>query len=143
MSVSPIQRISAILILIAVIIWFFNTKLIHTLPESSLVLSGESVILSGDVESDGLFMQRVLQMKEPDRIRHGETFQYSFEEGLILKEGFPGNDTLTLRVSHLERAWEEVLASNVQIIAPPQKKGDYFQAFFKLPGGQIIRLKEE
>jgi hypothetical protein len=142
MAVSPIQRVSAILILIAVIIWFFNTTLLRTLPEEPLVLSGETIILSRDMESDRIFLRNVLQMSEPHIIQSHTSIIYSFEEGLLLKEGMPQNDTLTLRVSRMHEIWDEILASHAHILSPPEKRENQLQAFFKLPGGYIIRMKE-
>jgi len=139
MSVSPIQRVSAILILIALIIWFFNTTLIRNQPPEPLVLSGETVILSPDPESDKLILTDALFMSKPHREDDG---LFYFIEGFILKNGIPGEDTVTIRVSNIRDAWNEILASPVMILSPPEKGRGYTTALFKLPGGQTILLKE-
>lgn len=139
MSVSPIQRVSAILILIALIIWFFNTTLIRNQPAEPLVLSGETYILSTEPESDKIILSDVLFMSKPRTEKEGHMY---FREGFILKKGNPENDTVTIRVSDIRKAWNEILASSVFVISPPEKEEGYTTALFKLPGGQIILLKE-
>ena len=140
MSVSPIQRVSAILILIALIIWFFNTTLIRNQPPEPLVLSGETVILSPEPESDKFILTDALFMSGPHRENDG---MFYFREGFILKSGVPGEDTVTIRVSDIRKAWNEILASSAVVISPPEKGNGYTTALFKLPGGQTILLKEK
>lgn len=143
MSVSPIQRVSAILILIAVIIWFFNTTLIRTLPREPLILSGEWVIRSQNPEGDSYFFQEILKMEKPALLRISNEDYYSFKKGFLITEGLPGADTLIMRVSNMDRVWQEILASPVRIVSPPEKKQNARVASFILPGGQYVTLKEQ
>ncbi|BFN36211.1 VOC family protein [Fidelibacter multiformis] len=143
MSVSPIQRVSAILILIAVIIWFFNTTLIRNLPEEPLILSGEWVIPSQDPEADAYFLEEVLHMKKVDPVITKGNTSYVFDKGFIIRDGIVGTDTLVMRVSDINRAWDEILASPARIVsAPEEKSGKGKKALFILPGGQITVLVE-
>jgi len=78
-------------------------------------------------------------MSKPHREDDG---LFYFIEGFILKNGIPGEDTVTIRVSNIRDAWNEILASPVMILSPPEKGRGYTTALFKLPGGQTILLKE-
>ena len=140
MSVSPIQRVSAILILISLIIWFFNTTLVRNQPPEPLVLSGEIYILSLDPEFDSDFFTDVLAMSKPAAEQNG---QFYFREGFIILKGVPGDDTVTIRVSDMKKAWNEILASSALVISPPENRAGYTSALFKLPGGQKILLREK
>ncbi|MDK2975748.1 MAG: hypothetical protein PWP06_223 [Candidatus Marinimicrobia bacterium] len=143
MRVSPIQRVSAILILIAVIIWFFNTTLIRNLPEAPLILSGEWIILSEDPEADAYFFEEVLHMKKVEPVITKGKISYVFDKGFIIRDGIAGTDTLVMHVSDINRAWDEILASPVRIIAAPEESsGEGQKALFILPGGQITVLVE-
>ncbi|HAE87586.1 TPA: hypothetical protein DCG86_06140 [Candidatus Marinimicrobia bacterium] len=143
MSISPIQRVSAILILIAVIIWFFNTTLIRNLPEEPLILSGEWIIPSQDPEADAYFFEEVLRMKKVGPVITKGKTSYVFDKGFVIRDGIAGTDTLVMHVSDIDRTWDEILASPARIVAAPEERsGEGKKALFILPGGQITALVE-
>ena len=47
-----------------------------------------------------------------------------------------------MRVSDMDRVWNEILASPVRIISPPEIRGESKKALFILPGGQTTALVE-
>lgn len=139
-SVSPIQRMAAVLLMIVIVIWFFRTQSRHFTPEIPLIKSVEIQGQSLSLDYDKLYCEKILQMKT----RQKTDVVLYFENGLTLNrvKEITEQDTIVLQTGRILDVWKEVLASPATVIRAPFSQKGRICASFKLPGGQIIMLAE-
>ena len=139
MRTGLLQRMAAILILIAIIYWFYNKQLQTFRGNGPLVTSAETTGKSTYPKVDKLFCESVLNM---DMIASGKDYMV-FERGLTLFASLDSSQqVITMRTRRLDDLWDQILASPATIVAPPAPGKRGRTAAFTLPGGQTIELIE-
>jgi hypothetical protein len=141
MSVSPIQRMSAIILMIAIVIWFFKTTSRQFAPDEPLIAAPELTFKSKAPDFDRMYLENVLKLK----VRTIEKERIFFTNGIVLSavdNTYTFSDTLSIQTARLLDAWKEILASPATIVHPPLMKESRLSACFILPGGQPVFLAE-
>ncbi|HDR04939.1 MAG TPA: hypothetical protein ENN84_06805 [Candidatus Marinimicrobia bacterium] len=141
MSVSPIQRMSAIILMIAIVIWFFKTTSRQFAPDEPLIAAPELTFRTKAPDFDRMYLENVLKLK----VRESSNDGIYFKNGIVLTavhKTYTFSDTLSIQTARLLDAWKEILASPATIVHPPLLKAKRLTACFILPGGQPVFLVE-
>ncbi|MCK5520299.1 MAG: hypothetical protein KAI81_04240 [Candidatus Marinimicrobia bacterium] len=158
MRVSPIQRMASMVLIVTLIFWFYQKQEKRFKTNNFPLISNvEQTIYSPNPEADKFFLENFLNM-EVLNIKFNEIL---FREGIILKNtprsniknyldtaliknsvdpSFLSPDTIQLRTRRMDELWAQITFSNARIITPPTTNSEGLFAYFKLPGGTIVRL---